>query len=77
METAKIAALYSRLVPFRRMLEPLFYLAQKIPMLGQLVGYLVGQGLYFRYQAHGLLRIADKVTEVRGLVEKMILKSSM
>jgi len=77
METAKIAALYSWLVPLRRLVEPLFYLTQKIPMLGQLIGLFVGKGLYYRYQAQGVLRIADEVTEVQGLVEKMVLKSGI
>ena len=74
METAQIAALRSWLVPWRRLVEPLFYLTQQMPMIGQVVGALVGKGLYYRWSARGILRIDNKEIEVHGLVEKMELE---
>jgi hypothetical protein len=75
METTPLAALRSWLVPWRRLAEPLFYLTQQLPVFGQVIGALVGRGIYHRWPAQGVLRIADEEIDVQGLVEKMDLES--
>ena len=71
MEIAQITALRPFLVPWRGLAEPLFYFAQNVPVFGQLIGALVGTGLYHRWPAKGVLRIADEEIKVQGLVEEM------
>ncbi|MCP4367439.1 MAG: hypothetical protein GY797_04885 [Deltaproteobacteria bacterium] len=74
METGQIAALRSWLVPWRRLVEPVFYLSQQIPLLGRVIGTLVGRGFYSRSPAYGTLHRNNETIEVQGLVEKMDLK---
>jgi hypothetical protein len=75
METTPLAALRSCLLPWRRLAERLFYLTQQVPVFGQVIGALVGKGMYHRWPAQGVLRIADEEIGVQGLVEKMDLGS--
>jgi hypothetical protein len=75
MEATRFAALRPWLVPWRRLAEFLFYRAQQVPVLGQVMGALIGTGFYHRWPAHGILRIADEKIEVQGVVEKMELGS--
>lgn len=75
METTRLASLRPWLVPWRRLAEPLFYRTQQVPMLGKVMGALIGTGFYHRWLAQGILRIADEEIEVQGLVEKMELES--
>jgi len=71
METMQIAALRDWLVPCRRIAEPLFYLTHKIPLLGQVMGALMGRGIYRRWEAHGTLYTGSEEIDVHGLVEEM------
>jgi hypothetical protein len=71
LETIKIAALRPGLVPLRRVAEPAFYLSQRAPLLGSVMGAFVGAGVYHRWSVQGRLCIEGEQVELNGVVERL------
>ena len=71
MDIAHLLALRPWLVPIRRLTEPVFYLTQQRPLIGELIGTLLGKGTYYRWPIKGMLTIADNKIVVQGILERM------